>query len=101
MVKYGRTDCLCHQLCETLLQRKWKRYGLLLYGMTTLFYLIFLLSLTSIVVSHPSCIVEDYKSLIELNLDPNVKQFYIDQMNICNESVENSRYVINKLTRSI
>jgi hypothetical protein len=56
MVEYGRSDCLSHPLCERLLQRKWNRYGLPLYALTTIFYLLFLFTLTLIVVTHPSCI---------------------------------------------
>ncbi|CAF0715061.1 unnamed protein product [Brachionus calyciflorus] len=59
MVKYGRTDCLSHPLCETLLQRKWSKYGLPLYGLTTLLYLIFLTILTTIIIIIPKCNHED------------------------------------------
>jgi hypothetical protein len=59
MVNYGRTDCLSHPLCEKLLQRKWIKYGMTLYGLSTLFYLLFLTSLSLIVVTHPSCIHSD------------------------------------------
>ncbi len=59
MVNYGRTDCLSHPLCEKLLQRKWIKYGMTLYGLSTLFYLLFLMSLSLIVITHPSCIHSD------------------------------------------
>ena len=56
MVEFGRSDCLSHPLCEQLLERKWNRYGLPLYALSTLFYLFFLFTLTLIVITHPSCI---------------------------------------------
>lgn len=59
MVKYGRTECLSHALCETLLQRKWNRYGLLMHGLSTIFYLTFLFILTTIIITYPSCVHKD------------------------------------------
>lgn len=56
MVEFGRSDCLSHPLCEQLLERKWNRYGLPLYALSTLFYMFFLFTLTLIVITHPSCI---------------------------------------------
>lgn len=67
MVKYGRSECLSHPLCEVLLQRKWNKYGLTLYGITTLMYLIFLICLTTIVVQYPLCPFNYYNNLQELN----------------------------------
>ncbi len=62
MVTYGRTECLSHPLCEKLLQRKWKNYGMMIYSFTTLCYLIFLMCLTLMVITHPSCIFTDLES---------------------------------------
>ncbi len=80
MVNYGRTDCLTHPLCEKLLQRKWIKYGMILYGLSTLFYLIFLLSLSLIVTTHPSCIHTDFSNA------ENPHNF-----NLCQESFKNDR----------
>lgn len=83
MVKYGRSECLSHPLCEVLLQRKWNKYGLPLYGITTLMYLIYLLFLTRIVVQYPLCQLKN-----ELNQK--------DEMNetFCNPSQYKTIYVI-------
>ena len=67
MVKYGRTDCLCHPLCETLLQRKWSRYGLPIFGLVTIFYLTVLISLTLIAINHPSCLHKNYFDHEQIN----------------------------------
>jgi hypothetical protein len=62
MVNYGRIDCLSHPLCENLLQRKWQRYGFLIYGTTTMFYFLFLTLLTTIVITYPSQLHNDHVS---------------------------------------
>ena len=55
MVDYGRSECLSHPLCAKLLDRKWIRYGRLICSVRTCFYLLFLGSLTTIIVTYPSC----------------------------------------------
>jgi hypothetical protein len=91
MVKYGRTECLSHPLCEILLQRKWDRYGLIMYGLTTFLYFIFLLSLTMIVVAHPSCIHDRYQE--EYSTEAVDDAFNFNKRKNCQYLVENSFYV--------
>jgi hypothetical protein len=55
LVKYGRTDCLSHKLCEKLLERKWALYGLPLHLISTGIYSIFLFALTFIITFYPNC----------------------------------------------
>jgi hypothetical protein len=94
MVKYGRTDCLCHPLCETLLAQKWNRYGLLIYSITTFFYLLFLVSLTLIVIAHPSCIHDTYEHLHEQLIHVNANDHeHFDRRRNCELLVANSYYV--------
>lgn len=74
MVKYGRIECLSHPLCEILLQRKWSKYGLPIYGLTTLFYLIFLLVLTSIIILYPNCFNYDFNEDSPFDQDLNITE---------------------------
>jgi hypothetical protein len=94
MVKYGRTDCLCHPLCETLLQRKWSRYGLPIFGLATILYFTFLLSLTMIVINHPSCLHKNYWQHEDNN------HIFKDDSNrstVCDDQIKNSYYVSREI----
>ncbi|KAK7475034.1 hypothetical protein BaRGS_00033715 [Batillaria attramentaria] len=51
MVQYGRVDCLSHPVCVNFLKFKWKTYGLWLYIFFLTLYIIFLGSLTTIVIN--------------------------------------------------
>lgn len=88
MVKYGRSECLSHPLCEVLLQRKWNKYGLPLYGITTFLYLIYLSCLTRIVVQYPLCPIKKN----ELNK----KEFKINET-FCDIPRYQNIYVILKI----
>lgn len=79
MVNYGRTDCLTHPLCEKLLRRKWVKFGRRLYGISTICYLIFLVNLSLIVITHPSCIHTD----ISISENPH-------KHNLCHEVFNNN-----------
>ena len=55
MVEYGRNDCLTHKLCQTLLNRKWIKYGLFFQLVQMVLFLLFLACITTIVVTYPVC----------------------------------------------
>lgn len=56
LVEYERNDCLTHKLCKKLLQRKWLKYGLPFHIFQMIMFLVFLASITFIVVAYPLCV---------------------------------------------
>ena len=83
LVKYGRTDCLSHDLCSTLLKRKWNRYGLMLHLIDSMKYLLFLFALTLIVITYPICIHENMHSdMIYNNQNRSLCEEYINSNSV-------------------
>lgn len=64
MIKHGRTECLSHPLCEKLLMRKWNRYGFLIYSLILIAYFMYLMMLTLVVTTYPSCRHDDLKETL-------------------------------------
>ncbi len=83
MVKYGRTDCLSHQLCETLMRRKWNNYGLPIFVLIFLTYLFLVTFLSIIVATHPIC--------------RNYQENHLNKTEIldCNPNQSQNKYYVN------
>jgi len=50
MVKFGRVELLSHPLCKAYLAMKWRAYGIWLYSINFIVYIVFLGMLTYLVV---------------------------------------------------
>ncbi|XP_054762961.2 transient receptor potential cation channel subfamily A member 1-like [Lytechinus pictus] len=54
MCQFGREKLLAHELSQSILKRKWNRFGRLFYYMDLLFYIMFLVSMTLYTGLYPS-----------------------------------------------
>ncbi|XP_077977548.1 transient receptor potential cation channel subfamily A member 1-like [Glandiceps talaboti] len=61
MIEWKRQDLLMHDICQTLLSLKWKRFGRLMFNVDIVVYLVYLISITAV------CLVPEH--LLKSTLD--------------------------------